>query len=258
MWKVPAHCRGLLGQDPGRPPRLTRPTPVPTPPPPLLRPLTVVVQQQLSSREQLGPMLWVHDIQLVEVCFPQLFEVLQRLVAIEQQGGRVLLWAEAGHQRGRLQATPTYDLSLPAELTCPGPQPLLLDTRLGPSSNLKADALQQLMQSLGLGPLALALSAAGAGRSHSLLGQHIHVDELERAQPAIEQAQPRAHRRLFDDLDHISLLWEESRAEQSGGEVAPWPPVPSTCMGYSLPGSAGAWMPTLPAVSVSRGHTGWE
>lgn len=53
--------------------------------------LTVIVQQQLCSREQLGPVLWVHDVQLIEVCFPQLFEVFQCLIAIEQQGGCVFL-----------------------------------------------------------------------------------------------------------------------------------------------------------------------
>ena len=109
MWKAPARCRGAPGQGQAglaaqhaqhAQHQRSRPSPAP-------KPLTVIVQQQLGSREQLGPMLWVHDIQLVEVCFPQLFEVLQRLVAVEQQGGRVLLWAEAGHQRGRLQAAPT-------------------------------------------------------------------------------------------------------------------------------------------------------
>lgn len=74
------------------------------------------------------------------------------------------------------------------------------------------------MQSLGLGPLALALSATGAGGPHSLLRQHIHIDELERPQPAMEQAQPRAHRWLFNDLDHISFLWDDRRAEWSRGE----------------------------------------
>lgn len=64
--------------------------------------LTVIVQQQLCSREQLGPVLWVHDVQLIEVCFPQLFEVFQCLVAIEQQGGCVLLGAETGHQQSPL------------------------------------------------------------------------------------------------------------------------------------------------------------
>lgn len=82
-------------------------------PSPVLNPLTVIVQQQLSGREQLGPVLRVHDVQLIEVCFPQLFEVFQRLVPIEQQGGCVLLWAEVGHQQGRLQATPAWDPSLP-------------------------------------------------------------------------------------------------------------------------------------------------
>lgn len=72
----------------------------------LLYPLTVVIQQQLGSREQLGPMLRVCDVQLVEVCFPQLFEVLQCLVAIEKQSGCMLLWAEADYQCGCLQATP--------------------------------------------------------------------------------------------------------------------------------------------------------
>lgn len=84
------------------------------------------------------------------------------------------------------------------------------------------------MQSLGLGPLALALSAAGASRPHSLLGQHIHVDELERAHPAIEQAQPCAHGRLFNDLDHVSFLWEERRVERMEDEGAPWPLVDTT------------------------------
>lgn len=75
------------------------------------------------------------------------------------------------------------------------------------------------MQSLGLGPLALALSAAGAGRPHSLLRQHIHVDEFERAQPTIEQAQPCAYRWFFNDLDYISFLWEERRAEKIRREM---------------------------------------
>lgn len=82
-------------------------------PPPVLYPLTVVIQQQLCSCEQLGPVLWVCDVQLIQVCFPQLFEVLQCLVAIEQQSGCVFLWAEAGRQCGCLQATPAWDPSFP-------------------------------------------------------------------------------------------------------------------------------------------------
>lgn len=105
----------------------------------------------------------------------------------------MLLWAEAGHQLGCLQATPPYPIlasqhSWQTMDTILGARvpPLILDANAGLRSNLQANALQQLMQSLGLGPLALALSAAGASRPHSLLRQHIHVDELERAQPAIE------------------------------------------------------------------------
>lgn len=71
---------------------------MPTP----LKPLTVIVQQQLCSCEQLGPVLRVHDVELIEVCFPQLFEVFQCLVAIEQQGGCVLLRIEVDRQQSPL------------------------------------------------------------------------------------------------------------------------------------------------------------
>lgn len=60
-------------------------------------------------------MLWVCDVQLIEMCFSQLFEVLQCLVAIEKQGGCVLLWAEAGHQLGSLQ--PPLPTILPSPLS---------------------------------------------------------------------------------------------------------------------------------------------
>lgn len=106
----------------------------------------------------------------------------------------------------------------PAAIPGASVPPWILYTTAGPGSNLQAYALQQLMQSLGLGPLALALSATGTGGPRSLLRQHIHIDELERSQPAIEQAQPRAHRWLFNDLDHIPFLWEDRRAEWSRGE----------------------------------------
>lgn len=63
-------CRKRLPTAEGRQGRTGAGLPAPPPHPPLLSPLTVVVQQQLGGREQLGPMLRVHDVQLIEVCFP--------------------------------------------------------------------------------------------------------------------------------------------------------------------------------------------
>lgn len=63
-------------------------------PPPLSPALTVVIQEELGGCEQFGAVLGVRDVQLVEVGLPQLLEVLQRLVAVQQQGGGVLLGRE--------------------------------------------------------------------------------------------------------------------------------------------------------------------
>lgn len=59
--------------------------------PPLPRTLTVVVQEELGGRQQLGAVLGVHDVQFVQVGLPQLFEVLQGLVPVQQEGGGVFL-----------------------------------------------------------------------------------------------------------------------------------------------------------------------
>lgn len=45
--------------------------------------LTVIIQEKLGGREQLGAVLGVRDVQLVEVGLPQLLEVLQGLVAVQ-------------------------------------------------------------------------------------------------------------------------------------------------------------------------------
>lgn len=58
--------------------------------------LTVIVQEELGGRQQLGAVLGVRDVQLVQVRFPQLLEVLQGLVAVQQEGGRVFLGAGRG------------------------------------------------------------------------------------------------------------------------------------------------------------------
>lgn len=123
-------------------------------------------------------------------------------------------WGEQRQAISSLPYKPPLSGTVPLHITAvplaPIPvaiMPLLLpDTNVSPNSNLQANALQQFMQSLGLGPLAFALSAAGAHGPHSLLGQHVHIDEFERAQLAIEEAQPCAHRWLFYDLDNISFL----------------------------------------------------
>lgn len=62
---------------------------LPGAPPP--QSLTVIVQEELSSRQQLGAVLRVRDVQLVQVRLPQLLEVLQGLVPVQQEGGGVFL-----------------------------------------------------------------------------------------------------------------------------------------------------------------------
>lgn len=99
------------------------------------------------------------------------------------------------------------------------------------------------MQSLWLGPLALALSAAGAGGPRGLLWQHIHIDELERSQPAIEQDQPRAHGWLFNDLDHISFLWEDRNTE--------WRRVEEKCISLASADIVLVWCNTASSVGTA-------
>lgn len=64
--------------------------------PPLPRALTVIVQEELGSRQQLGSVLGVRDVQFVQVGLPQLLEVLQGLVSVQQEGGGVFLGGERG------------------------------------------------------------------------------------------------------------------------------------------------------------------
>lgn len=52
---------------------------------------TVVLLQQLHGGEQHGPVLGVSDVQLVQVLLLQQLERVQVLVAIEEEGGQMLL-----------------------------------------------------------------------------------------------------------------------------------------------------------------------
>lgn len=77
--------------------------------------------------------------------------------------------------------------------------------------HLEIDALQKLLHGGGLGRTSLPPAAAAAlARLLLLIGQYVHVDELEGPHLVVEQAHPRAHGRLADDVNHISFLWEQN------------------------------------------------
>ena len=76
---------------------------------------------------------------------------------------------------------------------------------------LEVDALQQVLHRGGLGWSALPPPPHGPLGFLLLFAQHVHVDELEGAHLVVEQAHPRAHGRLADDVDHVAALEEEFR-----------------------------------------------
>lgn len=69
---------------------------------------------------------------------------------------------------------------------------------------LQINALQQLLHRCGFGMPGLSPPARLLGLH--LLVQNIHVDELEGADFPVEHSHPGAHRRLTDDVDHVSTL----------------------------------------------------
>lgn len=71
---------------------------------------------------------------------------------------------------------------------------------------LEVDAFQQLFYRGGFGRSALPLPSDGSLGLLLLLTQHVHIDEFKGAHLVIEQAHPRPHGRLTDDVDHIPFL----------------------------------------------------
>lgn len=122
---------------------------------------------------------------------------------------------------------------------------------------LQVDALQQLVEGLGLEPLALAGAPALAG-GRCLLGEDVHVDELEGAHPVVEQPGPGAHRRLLNDADDVPFLgqgrWGWRWVEPSAGSpatLAPSPaPTPGSCPSPQPRAGHGVAHPQLQRVLV--------
>lgn len=85
-----------------------------------------------------------------------------------------------------------------------------------PVPHLQVDALQQLMERLGLEALVPAGAPAPAGRD-CLLRDHIHVDELEGAHSVVEQPSPGAHGWLLDDADDVPFLGQGHGMAVSAG-----------------------------------------
>ena len=122
---------------------------------------------------------------------------------------------------------------------------------------LQVDALQQLVEGLGLEPLALAGAPALAGRGR-LLGDDVHVDELEGAHPVVEQPGPGARRWLLDDADDVPFLgqgrWGWRRA-QAGGWLGNTPPQggPRAALPPQGPHPGSALHPSSPQPRAGRG-----
>lgn len=76
----------------------------------------------------------------------------------------------------------------------------------GQRAHLQVDALQQLLHRGGLGRPALPPPPHGPLGLLLLLAQHVHVDELEGAHLVVQQAHPRPHGRLADDVDDVAAL----------------------------------------------------
>lgn len=75
------------------------------------------------------------------------------------------------------------------------------------SSHRQADAVQDLLQSFGLGRGVTVLAVAAPHSGHgAFVGEDVDVDELEGAHLAVELPGPGAHRRLVDDVDDVSFL----------------------------------------------------
>lgn len=61
---------------------------------------TIVLLQQLHGGEQHGSVLGVPDVQLVQVLLLQQLERVQILVAIKEEGGKMLLWSDDAKLNG--------------------------------------------------------------------------------------------------------------------------------------------------------------
>lgn len=84
----------------------------------------------------------------------------------------------------------------------------------------EVDALQQLLHWCGFGWSALPPPPHGPLGLLLFFAQHIHIDELEGAHFVVEQAHPRPHGRLTDDVNHIAAL--ENQKERLNFGIYIW------------------------------------